>query len=72
MTLPFERTRAVVQTEEFLKDLMDPKKTPGVPKLIRNQAKSLLRHYPTKFDMEMASQMEPPNPLVSKVFSDEW
>ena len=27
MTLPYERTRAVVQTEEFLKNLINPKKT---------------------------------------------
>lgn len=51
MTLPFERTNAVVYTKEFLQDLLDPKKTPRVPKKIRRRAHSLLKHYPGKFDL---------------------
>ncbi len=59
MTLPYERFGAVVQTEEFLKELLDPKKTPRVPKHIRQQAKWCLRHYPTQFEMEMTSENYP-------------
>jgi len=33
MTLPFERKRAVTNTEQFLKDLLDPQKTPRVPRI---------------------------------------
>lgn len=58
MTLPIERTNAVVWTESFLKDLLDPKKTPRVPKTIRDQARRLLRHYPTKFEMEVIANRE--------------
>jgi hypothetical protein len=51
MTLPFERTRSVIETEKFLVRLITPKVTPGVPKSIREEAKRLLRHYPSKSDM---------------------
>lgn len=52
MTLPIERTNAVLRTERFLIDLMDPKKYPRVPKAVRQEAGRLLKHYPTKYDME--------------------
>lgn len=53
MTIPSERTRAVNSTYDFLFDLLDPKKTPRVPKEIRQRARALLRHYPCKWDMEI-------------------
>jgi len=59
MTLPVERKNAVLHTEQFLKDLMDPKVTPRVPKEIRKQAYRCLRHYPGKYYMELASQQAP-------------
>lgn len=52
MTMPFERTQAVLRTERFLLDLRNPKKYPRVPKEVREEAGRLLKHYPTKFDME--------------------
>lgn len=51
MTLPYERTNAVVMTERFLVDLTRTKKYPRVPKQVREQAHRLLRHYPTQYDM---------------------
>lgn len=75
MTLPYERTRAVIRTEEFLKDLTDPKKTPRLPKTIRHQAYSLLRHYPNRYDMEIISMREDKNDanIICKVFgTDQW
>lgn len=59
MTMPNERRFAVVRTEQFLKDLMDPKKTPRVPKAIREEAYRCLRHYPGKYYMELASEQAP-------------
>lgn len=53
MTLPFERTNAVIQTEKFLMNLCDPKVTPGLPKVIRERARGLLRHYPTESDLQL-------------------
>jgi len=59
VTLPYERKNAVKRTEKFLTDLLDPKVTPRVPKEIRKQASSCLRHYPREYDMEMASEEAP-------------
>lgn len=58
MTIPVERTNAVINTEQFLLQLLDPKKTPRVPRYIREQAHRLLRHYPTKFDMQLIAKRE--------------
>jgi hypothetical protein len=58
MTLPFERTNAVNYTREFLYELIDPKKTPKIPKIIRQRALSLLRHYPNEYNMERASEKQ--------------
>jgi hypothetical protein len=68
MTLPCERYNAVKRTEEFLKDLMDPKKTPRVPKKVREQAYYCLRHYPGSYYLDtLATQcphiLETPNPV---------
>lgn len=58
MTVPVERTNAVIWTEQFLVDLMDPKVTPRVPKTIRDQARRLLRHYPSKYEMDVIANRE--------------
>jgi hypothetical protein len=59
MTLPDERYRAVMWARNFLYDLCDPKKTPGVPKAIREQARSVLRHYPDTWEMQQAAEGAP-------------
>lgn len=59
MTLPDERYRAVIMTRNFLYDLCDPRKTPGVPKRIREQARSVLRHYPDDYHMQVAASGAP-------------
>lgn len=59
MTLPDERYRAVRMARQFLQELLDSKKTPGVPKIVRQQANSILRHYPSDWDMERACQGAP-------------
>ena len=53
MTLPDERYRAIKWTEEFLTDLLDPKKTPRVPKAVRKQAYYCLRHYPSGYNLDL-------------------
>ena len=52
MTLPNERTQAVLRVERFLMDLRDPKKYPRVPKEVREEASRLLRHYPSQYNMK--------------------
>jgi hypothetical protein len=59
MTLPDERYRAVKFARNFLYDLMDPKKTPGVPKAVRERARSVLRHYPDDYHMDRAAESVP-------------
>ena len=64
MTMPRERTVAVKNTEAFLLSLCNPKETPRVPQAIRQRARSLLKHYPSDYDMEEAAM------LVPSVFGD--
>ena len=59
MTLPDERYRAIQRTRHFLMSLMDPKETPRVPRAIRGQAYSLLRHYPSDYDLDRLSEKSP-------------
>jgi len=59
MTLPDERYRAVVQTRRFLLDLCNSDHTPRIPKLIRQTARDLLRHYPSEWDMKASSELAP-------------
>lgn len=58
MTVPVERTNAVINTQKFLLELLDPKKTPRVPRSVRSKALHLLRHYPSEFDMNMIADRE--------------
>ena len=59
MTLPDERYRSVIQTRRFLLDLCNPEHTPRVPKLIREHARAMLRHYPSDWDMKQAADSAP-------------
>lgn len=59
MTLPDERYRAVKYARDFLRSLLDPKLTPRVPRAIRRQALSVLRHYPGELDLERAAEKAP-------------
>jgi hypothetical protein len=54
MTTSDERTRAVLHTRDFLRELMDSERTPGVPDAVREQARRLLRHYPSGSDLHLA------------------
>jgi hypothetical protein len=56
MTLPDERYRAVVQTQRFLLQILT---TPRVPKAIKDQARSCLRHYPSDWDMKTTTELAP-------------
>jgi hypothetical protein len=59
MTIPFERTRALVQTKQFLEAMLDPKQTPRTPRWMRGRAKALLRHYPGLAEVELAHKALP-------------
>lgn len=59
MTLPDERYRAVKYAREFLRDLLDSKKTPKVPRDVRNRAYSVLKHFPADYEMETVAKKTP-------------
>lgn len=54
MTMPCERTRAVIQVRNFLIRLSSPYLEKGfkrIPTAVRQEARALLRHYPSVVDM---------------------
>ena len=59
MTLPDERFYSIKRARQFLIDLLDPQKTPRVPRKIRDEAKSCLRHFPWDYTMERAREKAP-------------
>ena len=52
MTLPDEEMRALSSARAFLFALLDPAKTPRVPRAIRQRARDCLRHYPYQHRVE--------------------
>lgn len=40
-------------------DLCNPEHTPRIPRLIRDTARSLLRHYPSEWDLDRAAEACP-------------
>ena len=58
MTLPDERYRAVQYAQQFLARLAGGE-YPRVPKAVREEARSILRHYPLWYDMQRAAETSP-------------
>ena len=58
MTLPDERYRAVKWAESFLSRLAGGE-FPRTPKAVRDEARSILRHYPSQWDMTRAATAAP-------------
>jgi hypothetical protein len=56
MTLPDERYRAVMQTARFLQALSHSSELKRIPLKVRQEARALLRHYPSEYDMKKVSQ----------------
>jgi hypothetical protein len=52
MTLPDERYKAIKQGKKLLEELCDPGKTPRVPSLVRDRARTALRHFPNDFEID--------------------
>lgn len=67
MTLPRERTRSVIKTEEFLRELS---RNNELPHDIRSYAKSLLRHYPSADQIFALGRLE--KCLMSDAPDDEY
>jgi hypothetical protein len=58
MTLPDERYRAVKYAQDFLSRLAGGQYA-RVPKAVRDEARSILRHYPNTWDMDRAAEAAP-------------
>ncbi len=58
LTLPDERYRAVKWAESFLSRLAGGQ-IARVPKAVREEARSILRHYPNSWDMQRTAQAAP-------------
>jgi hypothetical protein len=59
MTLPDERYKAIKQSKKLLEELCDPGKTPRVPSLVRDRARTALRHFPNDYDIDSLAQKCP-------------
>ena len=58
MTLPDERYRAVTHTQQFLIRLAGGHYA-RTPKAVRDEARHMLRHYPSDYDMNRAAHAAP-------------
>ena len=58
MTLPDERYRSVKYAQQFLARLAGGE-YPRVPKAVRDEARSILRHYPSDWDMKRTAESAP-------------
>jgi hypothetical protein len=54
MTVPVQRTLAVLQARELLKELASSSAQSGVPEHVRREAERLLRHFPFPSHMQIA------------------
>ena len=68
MTLPDERYRALRCGHQLLLDLLNPKLTPGVPKIIRQRALGALRHYPDSYHFMKIVEKLPEDFAVNSPF----
>jgi len=59
MTLPDERYRAIRLADSFLQDLCNCHQTPRVPRVIRERARAILRHYPSAWDLDQMAEHAP-------------
>lgn len=62
MTVPYERSRAVLATAEFLRRLASPYTQDGLKKIptdVRAEARALLRHYPLPYELHVAAKAAP-------------
>lgn len=56
MTLPDERYRSVMWAKQFIEGIAyDKEKYPRISKTVRGEAHSILRHFPSEWDMKRAS-----------------
>ena len=68
MTLPDERYRALKQGKKLLEELCDPGRTPRVPSLVRDKARTALKHFPSDYEIDRIAD-QCPEILDNQAFS---
>jgi hypothetical protein len=71
MNIPIAKSFAILNTREFLMDLLNPKKASRVPKWIRDEAYYCLKQFPSNADMDLARDLAPKVFGSNKEFRDE-
>ena len=59
MTLPDERYRAIIQAKQFLERLSFSSEIKRVPLAVRKEARGILRHFPSEYDLAQIEQYAP-------------
>lgn len=59
MTTPLERTRALQQAKELLEAILSSEEWPDLPTELRQQARTVLRHYPGQSDLRVLGKIAP-------------
>lgn len=57
MTLPDERYRAVMMAKKFLESIINTRS--GLSKEMKDEARRILRHFPSEYDMDRAGEAAP-------------
>lgn len=77
MTIARERSRSLQHARAFLRELLVAKRSPRVPKYIREEARWCLRHFPSDLDINRvacvyAGSMAEPFEIFDKVEYGEY
>ncbi len=59
MTLPDERYRSIKWAERFLEQVANSTGYKRIPQHVRNEARSILRHFPSDWDLDRLSRASP-------------
>jgi len=73
VTLPYERTRAVLRAKRFLARLSSPYVESGIKGIrseVRREARDVLRHFPAAFDLMTAGEDSPE--VFDRKTAEEW
>jgi hypothetical protein len=73
VTLPYQRTRAVLQAKEFLRRLSSPYVESGIKGIrseVRREARDVLRHFPADVDLMTAGDDSPE--VFDRKTAEEW
>jgi hypothetical protein len=71
VTTPHQRTRSVLQTRQFLSELLSPDASPAVSRELQDEARRLLRHYPEPWHLSRLHERIPEEWGVVDAVRDE-